>query len=124
VFAGCTSAKRSCAIFEVSFALPSTNRAAALMEWLKHLTISNNGDGILVNNWLQGKHYDKFENGNISFEYNYIDNRKHEIQYSWYHNGKPHYEQNYNNGEQCGKWILYSSDIPFYVILQGSTHLI
>ena len=75
------------------------------MEWLKHLTICRNEDGILVNDLLQGKHYIKFETGLLSYEYNYIDGRKQSTQYSWFSDGDIHYEENWLNDQIHGRCI-------------------
>ena len=86
------------------------------MEWLKHFVINRNEKGIFVNNLAQGKHYTKFENGNLSYEFNYANGKKHGTQHSWFVNNILHYEETWENGQQRGLWILYSLSIPFHVI--------
>ena len=50
------------------------------MEWLKHLAIRKNGEGILANGWRVGARYCKYPNGQLEYEYNYDHGQKHGIQ--------------------------------------------
>ena len=85
------------------------------MEWLKHLVIRNYGKGIVVNRLIQGKYYTKYDNGLLSYEFNYIDNQKHGTQYSWYKNGDIHYLDEYLNGERHGISIIYDPVNNIYI---------
>ena len=78
------------------------------MEWLKHLAIRKE-DGILVNNWYQGKVYCKASPIHLLDENNYFDNKLHGIQYSWYFNGTLRYKDNYAHGEKHGIQLNYNA---------------
>ena len=77
------------------------------MEWLKYLVIHRDKKGILVNDMLQGKRYTKFNTGLLSYEYNYIDNKKQGAQYSWFYDGDMHYEENWLDNQLHGRTIMY-----------------
>lgn len=51
---------------------------------------------------LDGVSRNWFENGQISFEHNYKDGKKDGLCRSWYENGKLHYELNYKDDKQDG----------------------
>ena len=78
------------------------SRNKALMEWLKHLAIKYDGEGVLVNNWKQGKRYAKYPNGLLEYEWNYEHGQRHGIQRSWYDNGRSWYEWNYEHEQPHG----------------------
>jgi antitoxin component YwqK of YwqJK toxin-antitoxin module len=71
------------------------------MEWLKHLTIYNDGHNILVNDWCQGKRY-RTDNGDLIYEENYLNDKQHGTQYYWNGNGRLAAELNYANGKHHG----------------------
>jgi antitoxin component YwqK of YwqJK toxin-antitoxin module len=79
------------------------------MEWLKYLAIRKL-DGVLVNNWYQGKVYCKASPIHLLDENNYLDNQLHGIQYSWYFDGAMRYKDNYAYGEKYGTQYEYSRD--------------
>jgi antitoxin component YwqK of YwqJK toxin-antitoxin module len=82
------------------------------MEWLKHLVIRNNGEGILVNNWKQGSHYEKYPGDHLEYEENYDCGQCHGIQRSWYWNKQIQYEWNYIHGQQHGIQQWWYSNGP------------
>jgi antitoxin component YwqK of YwqJK toxin-antitoxin module len=85
-------------------------RAAALMEWLKHLVIKKCTIGVLVNGWKQGTSYLKFQSGVLYSELNYLNDKQHGIQTGWYYDGVLQFEKNYVNGKLCGSdriWDAY-----------------
>jgi antitoxin component YwqK of YwqJK toxin-antitoxin module len=54
------------------------------MEWLKHLVILRNIEGVLVNGWAQGIRYIKYyPNGHFYYMYNYLDDQQHGAQFKW-----------------------------------------
>lgn len=87
------------------------------MEWLKYLTVRNDGIGILINGWKQGSGYEKLSNKQLEYELNYVNDEPHGIQYGWYGNGNllfiSHYIGGKVHGIQCS-WYengqLYYND--------------
>jgi antitoxin component YwqK of YwqJK toxin-antitoxin module len=59
---------------------------------------------------LHGKHIEWYENGQISEETNYKDNKEDGKMASWYKDGQKLAEGNYKNDELNGKWISWYED--------------
>ena len=55
-------------------------------------------------------HTEKYDNGKMSGEANYIDGKKEGKYVEYYESGTVKYEGNYVDGKQEGKWILYDEE--------------
>jgi antitoxin component YwqK of YwqJK toxin-antitoxin module len=83
-------------------------RGRALMEWLRHFAIYNDGEGVLVNDLTHGKHYIKFPRGNLANEFNYINGKLHGTQYTWYSTCQLRNNDNYHCGKRHGIQYTWS----------------
>jgi antitoxin component YwqK of YwqJK toxin-antitoxin module len=85
----------------------------AWMEWLKHLVIYHDGEGILVNGLIEGLHIRKYSNGRIMFIYNFANDKKHGSYMCWYENGQLWHNAFYINGLPCGthEWLTRNGEL-------------
>jgi antitoxin component YwqK of YwqJK toxin-antitoxin module len=88
-------------------------QAVVFMEWLKHFVIQKNENGILVNDWKQGYHYEKYRDGQLKTECNYDRNQRHGIQRCWYWNESLQYEHGYKHGQRHGIHQWWYENGPF-----------
>jgi antitoxin component YwqK of YwqJK toxin-antitoxin module len=89
-------------------------RTAVLMEWLKYFVISNNSEGILINDQRCGTHYEKYSNNKLRYVFNYANGRLHGVCYKWWFDGRPADEGNYVDGQMHGIQIDLVSKRRYY----------
>jgi antitoxin component YwqK of YwqJK toxin-antitoxin module len=77
-------------------------RAAALMEWLKHLTIYKDTECVFINGYTHGELYVKSPTDSILILENYEHGRYHGIQYGWFHDGRLATKRHYKHGMAHG----------------------
>lgn len=68
-----------------------------------------------------------FDNGNLKFRSNFVDNRKHSLQFVWYMNGQLDNECNYDNGRKDGletHWTK-SGNLKYQInYVNGKKHMV
>jgi antitoxin component YwqK of YwqJK toxin-antitoxin module len=83
-------------------AVGSGLKGATLMEWLKHFVIDHDGTCVLVNDLKQGTRYYKNTDGEIAYEYNYVNDRQHGVERGYYANCQIRHESNCANDNLHG----------------------
>lgn len=68
------------------------------------------GEGLMVNNFLQGKWQSFYPNGNLMLEAIYIDGKENGIYNSYRENGIPYFRGLYINGLRAGIWEFYDME--------------
>jgi antitoxin component YwqK of YwqJK toxin-antitoxin module len=71
------------------------------MEWLKHLSVNKVNTGIDVNGGREGIMY-IIESNTLIYSAEYLNNKQHGVERSWYANKQLRYEKNFIDGKLHG----------------------